>query len=71
MDPSDSNQMGGRAGQGEDDGLVILFVQPSMPKGIKSASEVIVTSHMDNEQRMHGLRLTPCCLRVVYAIDNL
>lgn len=71
MDPSDSNQMAGRAGRGDLDGLVILFVQPNMPKGKNSASEVRVTSNMDDEEQMHGLRFTPCCLRVVYALDNL
>ncbi|KAH9807668.1 hypothetical protein DFH28DRAFT_913805 [Melampsora americana] len=26
---------------------------------------------MNNEERMHAFRLTPCCIRVVYAVDNL
>lgn len=71
MDPSDSNQMAGRAGRGDGDGLVILFVQPNMPKGLKSANDVVITLNMNNEERMHALRFTPCCLRVVYALDNL
>lgn len=71
MDPSDSNQMAGRAGRGGDEGLVILFVQSNMPKGINSAAEVEVNGSMNNEDRMHAVRFTPCCLRVVYALDNL
>lgn len=73
MDPSESNQMAGRAGRGRggEEGLVILFVQPSMTKGKNSPGEVKVDSAMDNQERMHALRLTPCCLRAVYSLDTL
>lgn len=71
MDPSETNQMGGRAGRGGDEGLVIMFVQSSMTKGPKSAEEIFVTNSMTNDDRMHAIRLTPCCLRVAYALDSL
>lgn len=71
MDPSETNQMGGRAGRGGDEGLVIMFVQSSMTKGPKSAEEIVVTNSMTNDDRMHAIRLTPCCLRVAYALDSL
>lgn len=73
MDPSDSNQMAGRAGRGRggDEGLVILFVQRNIPSGKNSASEVKVNAKMDNQERMHALRFTPCCLRVLYSLDTL
>lgn len=64
--------MGGRAGRGKnDDGLVIIFVQPNMPGCANSIEDIEVSDHMTNEERMNAFRLTPCCLRVVYALDNL
>lgn len=72
MDPSEANQMGGRAGRGTDEpGLVIIWVQPNMQGSSNSIEEVEVSNTMNNEERMHAFRLTPCCLRVVYALDNL
>lgn len=72
MDPAESNQMVGRAGRGSSgDGVAIMFVQANMPNGINDAEEIDVTLNMNNEERMHALRLTPCCLRVAYSVDNL
>lgn len=72
MDPSEANQMGGRAGRGTDEtGLVIIWVQPNMQGSSNSIEEVEVSNTMNNEERMHAFRLTPCCLRVVYALENL
>jgi superfamily II helicase len=73
MDPSESNQMAGRAGRGrgKHEGLVILFVQPNIPSGKNLVSEINVNDNMDNQERMHALRFTPCCLRVVYSLDTL
>lgn len=72
MDPAESNQMFGRAARGVgSEGLAILFVQPNMPKGKNSIEEFECVDKMDNEERMHALRLTPCCLRVAYSVDNL
>ncbi|EGG09927.1 uncharacterized protein MELLADRAFT_103868 [Melampsora larici-populina 98AG31] len=69
MDPSISNLIGGRAGRNVDCGLVIHFVQPNMPNSPNTASEVVVTDTMNNEERMHAFRLTPCCLRAAYNMD--
>lgn len=73
MDPSESNQMAGRAGRGRsgDEGLVIFFVQPNMAGGKNSPSDFNVNSEMDGQDRMHAMRLTPCCLRAVYSLDTL
>lgn len=71
MDPSESNQMGGRAGRGDGEGLVIQFVQRNMAKGANSVDEIKVNDSMSNQDRMHAFRLTPCCLRVVYTLDSL
>lgn len=71
MDPSESNQMGGRAGRGKQgSGLVIIFVQRTMPGCANAIEEIEVSEYMNNEDRMTAFRLTPCCLRVVYALDN-
>lgn len=72
MDPAESNQMVGRAGRGVGgQGIRILLVQPTMPSGTNSAADINVTVDMNNKERMHALRLTPCCLRVAYSVDNL
>lgn len=72
MDPSESNQMGGRAGRRKEDcGLVIIFVQPSMPGCANLIEDIEVSDFMTNEDRMNVFRSTPCCLRVVYALDTL
>lgn len=72
MDPAESNQMIGRAGRGAGGhGVAIMFVQANMPNGQNEIEEIDVSVNMNNEQRMHALRLTPCCLRVAYSVDNL
>lgn len=71
MDPSESKQMGGRAGRGGGEGLVVHFVQRKMAKGGNVAGEIEVNDSMSNEDWMHAFRLTPCCLRVVYTMDSL
>lgn len=71
MDPAESNQMAGRAGRGTRDGLVIHFVQPTMTPGRNSAEEFKVGPDMADEDRMHALRVTPCCLRAAYSVDSL
>lgn len=71
MDPAESNQMSGRAGRGSGgNGVAIIFVQPHMPNGINSRAGIEVNGDMNNEERMHALCLTPCCLRVAYSVDN-
>lgn len=72
MDPAESNQMFGRAGRGAGGhGLAIMFVQASMPNCPNAAEEINVHVDMNNEERMHALRFTPCCLQVAYSVDNL
>lgn len=71
MDPAESNQMAGRAGRDGQEGLVIHFVQPVMTPGKNSPAEIEVSTHMDDEDCMHALRVTPCCLQVAYSVDNL
>ncbi|EGG04766.1 uncharacterized protein MELLADRAFT_108101 [Melampsora larici-populina 98AG31] len=69
MDPSIPDLIGGRAGRNIDCRLVIHFVQPNMPNSPNTASEVVVSSTMNDEERMPAFRLTACCLRAVYYMD--
>lgn len=50
MDPAESNQMGGRAGRGGNEGVVILLVQPTMTKGKNLLEAINVTVNMDNQE---------------------
>lgn len=71
MDPAESNQMAGRVGRDGKEGLVIHLVQPSMTPGKNSPADIEVSTNTNDEDRMHALRVTPCCLRVAYSVDNL
>lgn len=71
MDPAESCQMIGRAGRSGNAGLAIILVQPKIPKGTNSLDDLHPSPKMTSEERMHAFRLTPCCLRVSYSMDNL
>lgn len=71
MDPSESNQMGGRAGRDRKDGLVIQFVQPKILTGKNSPSDFTPSPSMTCQDRMDAFRITPCCLRAAYSVDTL
>lgn len=71
MDPSQQVQMGGRAGRGDSEGLVILFVQPQMANDTDKSNDDRPAKEVTNEDRMHAFRKTPCCIRAAYSVDNL
>jgi superfamily II DNA helicase RecQ len=70
-DPASIGQMIGRCGRDGRPGLAILFVEKSRPKGKNQAAHFKRDERQSDLDRMDALAVTPLCLRVAFAIDNM
>ncbi|OAV95259.1 hypothetical protein PTTG_26688 [Puccinia triticina 1-1 BBBD Race 1] len=71
-DPSTISQMMGRCGRDGRPGLAILFMEPIRKKGKNSVKDFERgKKQLTDDDRMDAYAVTPGCLRIVNAIDNL
>jgi superfamily II DNA helicase RecQ len=69
--PASIGQMIGRCGRDGRPGLAILFVEKSCPKGKNQAAHFKRDERQSDLDRIDALAVTPLCLRVAFAIDNM
>ncbi|OAV98577.1 hypothetical protein PTTG_11872 [Puccinia triticina 1-1 BBBD Race 1] len=71
-DPSTISQMMGRCGRDGRPGLAILFMEPNRKKGKNSVKQFEHgKKQLTDDDRMDAYAVTPVCLRVANAVDNL
>jgi Lhr-like helicase len=70
-DPASIFQMIGRCGRGRNPSLVILFVEATRKKGKNSVDDFVLNKSQSDDNRMDGLAITPVCLWVAFALDNV
>ncbi|PLW06970.1 hypothetical protein PCASD_24525 [Puccinia coronata f. sp. avenae] len=70
-DPASIGQMIGRCGRDGKPGLAVLFVEKNQPKGKNQVGHFKRDEPQSNLNRMDALAVTPLCLRVAFAIDNM
>ncbi|KAA1099874.1 ATP-dependent DNA helicase sgs1 [Puccinia graminis f. sp. tritici] len=70
-DPANIAQMIGRCGRDGKPGLAILFVEPTRKGGKNSVADFVDQQKQSDDDRMDALAITPICLRVAFAIDNM
>jgi superfamily II DNA/RNA helicase len=61
----------GRCGRNGKTGLAILFVEPKQKFGLNTLEAIKKADKQSNDTRMDSLAITPVCLRIAFAIDNL
>ncbi|OAV87061.1 hypothetical protein PTTG_10350 [Puccinia triticina 1-1 BBBD Race 1] len=61
----------GRCGRGGNAGLAILFVEPVRRNGKNNVPDFTNHEVQNDDDRMDALAITPVCLRVCFAIDNM
>ncbi|PLW24221.1 hypothetical protein PCASD_10484 [Puccinia coronata f. sp. avenae] len=70
-DPSAICQMIGRCGRDGKPGLAILFVEKTRTNGKNATSQFKAGVEQSENDRMDALAVTPVCLRIAFAVDNL
>ncbi|OAV86985.1 hypothetical protein PTTG_29631, partial [Puccinia triticina 1-1 BBBD Race 1] len=70
-DPASICQMIGCCGRGGSNGLAILFVEPNYRSGKNRVEEFTTPTQQTNDERMDALAITPICLQICFAIDNM
>ncbi|OAV93804.1 hypothetical protein PTTG_08326 [Puccinia triticina 1-1 BBBD Race 1] len=70
-DPASICQMIGRCGRGGSNGLAVLFVKPNRKSGKNRVEDITNPTEQTDDNRMDALAITPVCLRISFAIDNL
>ncbi|OAV95558.1 hypothetical protein PTTG_26595 [Puccinia triticina 1-1 BBBD Race 1] len=70
-DPASICQMIGRCGRGGSNGLAILFVEQNRRSGKNTVEEFTKPTEQTDDERMDALAITPVCMRIVFAIDNM
>ncbi|PLW18536.1 hypothetical protein PCANC_16183 [Puccinia coronata f. sp. avenae] len=70
-DPSAICQMIGCCGRDGKPGLAILFVEKTRTNGKNSISQFKAGVDQSDDDRMDALAVTPVCLRIAFAVDNL
>jgi superfamily II DNA helicase RecQ len=70
-DPASIGQMIGRCGRDGKPGLAVLFVEKNRPKGKNQVGHFKRDEPQSDLNRMDALAVTPLCLRVAFAIDNM
>ncbi|EFP74957.1 uncharacterized protein PGTG_01550 [Puccinia graminis f. sp. tritici CRL 75-36-700-3] len=70
-DPASISQMFGRCGRDGRQGLAIMFVEKIRRNGKNSVDQFGQGTYQSDLDRLDALAITPVCLRVAFAIDNL
>ncbi|OAV92051.1 hypothetical protein PTTG_09886 [Puccinia triticina 1-1 BBBD Race 1] len=70
-DPASICQMIGRCGRGGTNGLAILFVEANRRSGKNCVEEFVTPAKQTDDERMDALAITPVCLQICFAIDNM
>jgi superfamily II DNA helicase RecQ len=70
-DPASIVQMVGRCGRDGRAGLAIIFVEKNRRNGKNSVEDFDVGVSQSDDDQMDALAVTPVCLRIAFAIDNL
>jgi superfamily II DNA helicase RecQ len=72
-DPSAICQMIGRCGRDGKPGLAILFVEKTRTNGKNSIAQFKAGNggEQSDDDRMDALAVTPVCLRIAFAVNNL